>query len=343
LQTGEAQVSVGSNPTLSASTNSATKDPQLPELQTDLPAAEPRERRAGRLVGGLPRWVALPAAAGLIALVALASRSAAAPPVSVAIDTSPLVSALKVAGYVAEFVGIAGLLAAMIMYRARTLRAKTAEGSGRRPPPMPWWAQFVGLFAVVAVIAGQCAIIVSYVLEILRALRTRQGGGAAGSGQNPLDLSPGLAGRDPTSIIIAFVIFIALLLLLLVVAIRWRMLDRRFAAEGVGDHRTAAEAAVDVSLEALRREPDPRRAVIAAYAAMERALSGAGLGRHRSEAPMEYVRRVLTEQTRAPDEVRTVTDLFQVAKFSQHPVDEGMRTGAIDALEHIRAATARVA
>ena len=57
---------------------------------------------------------------------------------------------------------------------------------------------------------------------------------------------------------------------------------------------------------------------------------------------MEYVRRVLTEQTRAPEEVRTVTDLFQVAKFSEHPVDEGMRSGAITALEGIRAATARL-
>ncbi|MBI2782250.1 MAG: DUF4129 domain-containing protein [Chloroflexi bacterium] len=121
------------------------------------------------------------------------------------------------------------------------------------------------------------------------------------------------------------------------------MLDRRFAMEGGVPDRTAAAIAVDVSLDALRREPDPRRAVIAAYAAMERALSGAGLGRHRSEAPMEYVRRVLTEQTRAPEEVRTVTGLFQVAKFSQHPVDEGMRRSAIAALERIRAATARLA
>ena len=314
----------------------------MPELHTDIPAAEPRDRRAGRFVGGLPRWAALPAAAALIAVVALASRSASAPPLAVAYDTSALSGALQVAGYVAEFVGVAGLLAAMILYRAHALRSRDAVSKKRRPPPMPWWAQLLGLSAVIAVVVGQCAIILSYLLALLRAMRSRSGGGSGGSG-NPLDLAPGFAGRDATPILIAFIIFMGLLLLLVAVAIRWRLLDRRFAAEGGDPYRTATEAAVDVSLEALRREPDPRRAVIAAYVAMERALSGAGLGRHRSEAPMEYVRRVLTEQTRAPAEVRTVTDLFQVAKFSQHPVDEGMRTGAIEALERIRAATSRPA
>jgi hypothetical protein len=257
--------------------------------------------------------------------------------VSIDLDTSPLLGALRVAGYVAEFFGLAGLLAAVVLYRAKTMRAQTPEGSKRRPPPMPWWAQALGLAAVVAVVVGQIAIIVAYVFEILRAMQARVGGAGTG-GVSPFDLSPGFAGRDGASLLIAVVIFVGLLVLLLSVAIRWRIQDRRFAVEGPGDYRAATEAAVDVSLEALRGEPDPRRAVIAAYAAMERALSRAGLGRHRSEAPLEYVRRVLTEQTQAPDAVRAITDLFQVAKFSQHTVDEAMRGNAIDALQDIRAA-----
>jgi hypothetical protein len=310
----------------------------LPELQTTERAADPAVRRSGRLGGGLPRWSAIPAAVGLIAVVALASRSASAPPVALAIDTSPVASAFQVVGYVAEFIGIAGLLAAAILYRTNALRARTAESKKKRPPPMPWWAQLLGLSAVVAVVVGQCAIILSYVLDVLGRLRSRQGGGSGGI-LDALALAPRLAAGDATSLIIAVAIFLGLLVLLVLVAIRWRMLDRRFATDGPQDFRSAGALAVDVSLEALRREPDPRRAVIAAYAAMERALSGAGLGRRRSEAPLEYLRRVLTDQTGAPDEVRTVTDLFQVAKFSQHPVDEAMRAGAIDALERIRAAT----
>jgi hypothetical protein len=71
---------------------------------------------------------------------------------------------------------------------------------------------------------------------------------------------------------------------------------------------------------------------------MERSLSGSGLGRHRSEAPLEYLRRVLLGSTGATEEVRTITHLFQLAKFSHHDVDEPMRSRAIKALERIRAA-----
>src|SRR5207248_2203549 len=94
----------------------------------------------------------------------------------------------------------------------------------------------------------------------------------------------------------------------------------------------------EVSLDAIRREPDPRRAVISAYAAMERSLSRAGFGRHRSEAPLEYLRRVVVAPTGAGEEVRTITLLFQHARFSDHDVDEPMRSRAIDALARIRAA-----
>ena len=96
---------------------------------------------------------------------------------------------------------------------------------------------------------------------------------------------------------------------------------------------------MEVGLEALRREPDPRRAIIAAYAAMERSLSHAGLGRQPWEAPIEYLRRVLAAALGAGDDVQAMTHLFEVAKFSHHPVDESMRSGAIGALERIRSAT----
>ena len=317
----------------------------MPELPEGLDAAHPYDRgRSGRARSvssrfALPRWAVLPAAVVLVAVVALASRTASTPSVTIAFDSSPIVGALRVAGYVAEFVGLAGLLAAMILYRAKTMRAQAPAGTKRRPPAMPWWAQLLGLAAVAAIVVGQIAVIVAYVFEILRAMRTRLGGGAGG-GQSPFDVSPGLAGRDTASLLIAVIIFIGLIVLLLAVAIRWRMQDRRFATVGPDAYRAATEAAVDVSLDALRREPDPRRAVIAAYAAMERALSAAGLGRHRSEAPLEYVRRVLTEHAHAPEEVRSITHLFQVAKFSQHPIDEHMRGDAIDALEQIRATVA---
>ena len=104
------------------------------------------------------------------------------------------------------------------------------------------------------------------------------------------------------------------------------------------DAAAAEEVAglLDDSLDDLRMEQDPRRAVIAAYARLERALSTAGLPRMRAETAEEYVARILgrLEVERRP--VERLTELFEAAKFSDHEVDETMKDEAIDALAEIR-------
>ena len=52
---------------------------------------------------------------------------------------------------------------------------------------------------------------------------------------------------------------------------------------------------LDETLDDLRAEADPRRAVIAAYARMERALAAYGLPRSPAEAPDEYLQRILAD------------------------------------------------
>ncbi len=100
--------------------------------------------------------------------------------------------------------------------------------------------------------------------------------------------------------------------------------------------------ALDEAIDDLRRDPDPRRAVIAAYARMEQALTLYGFPRRPSEAPYEYLSRVARE-LEAEQPVAALTELFEVAKFSEHSVDETMRGRAIDALtavrQEVRAAT----
>ena len=94
--------------------------------------------------------------------------------------------------------------------------------------------------------------------------------------------------------------------------------------------------ALDESLDDLRTEPDLRRAIIAAYARMERTLAGAGIPRRASEAPLEYLARALTELNASRPAVTRLTDLFEWAKFSHHEPDERMRADAVDALEAVR-------
>jgi hypothetical protein len=92
----------------------------------------------------------------------------------------------------------------------------------------------------------------------------------------------------------------------------------------------------DESLDDLRADPDLRRAIIAAYARMERALAGVGLPRRPSEAPFEYVERALVSLDASSAAAERLTSLFEWAKFSQHEPGPEMRDEAIAALEAVR-------
>jgi Domain of unknown function (DUF4129) len=105
------------------------------------------------------------------------------------------------------------------------------------------------------------------------------------------------------------------------------------------DDPELAEILADVvseTLDDLRAEADPRKAVIAAYARLERALAAYGLPRRPSEAPEEYVARILGDLEVGSASVQRLTALYERAKFSQHDVDEGMKIEAIDTLEELR-------
>ena len=111
-----------------------------------------------------------------------------------------------------------------------------------------------------------------------------------------------------------------------------RRLDRdpeRLAAEALADE-------LDLTVDDLRREPDLRRAVVAASARMERSLALHGLPRRRFEAPLEYLARVLGELQASDEAVRRLTFLFERAKFSTHPIGPEMRDDAIAALVAVR-------
>jgi hypothetical protein len=99
---------------------------------------------------------------------------------------------------------------------------------------------------------------------------------------------------------------------------------------------TELAAAMDESLWDLRAEPDPRRAVIAAYARLERVLAAHRLPRRPAEAPLEYLARMLNDLSVSPKAARRLTDLFERAKFSQHAVHTEMKEEAIEALETVR-------
>jgi Domain of unknown function (DUF4129) len=96
------------------------------------------------------------------------------------------------------------------------------------------------------------------------------------------------------------------------------------------------EALADVleeTLDDVRAEQDPRRAVLRAYGRLERVLAAHGLPRRPSDAPLEYLARVLNDLSVSPDAVRRLTALFERAKFSQHEIGVEMKDEAVAALQ----------
>jgi hypothetical protein len=113
---------------------------------------------------------------------------------------------------------------------------------------------------------------------------------------------------------------------------------RRRRAEEVPDEmRVTVAEVLEETLDDLVREPDPRKAVIGAYANMERTLAARGFPREEYEAPGEYLARVLDVVGASGHSARRITKLFERARFSEHEIDQAMKDDAIDSLSGLRA------
>ena len=97
---------------------------------------------------------------------------------------------------------------------------------------------------------------------------------------------------------------------------------------------------IDLALDDLRAEGDIRRAIIAAYARMEGALARSGVPRRPSETPFEYIDGALRRLMVPAEPVRSLTELFEVARFSDRHLDASAQQRAIDCLLEVRFALA---
>ena len=104
--------------------------------------------------------------------------------------------------------------------------------------------------------------------------------------------------------------------------------------------RPPLTAAVEDSLEDLRAEPDPRRAIIRCYARFERAAADSGLARDPWLTPMEFMREALERLPVSRTAVATLTGLFELARFSHRALESAERARALAALDEIKAAIA---
>ena len=110
---------------------------------------------------------------------------------------------------------------------------------------------------------------------------------------------------------------------------------RAHEPDDVADVRGAVYAAAAAGVDAMRDVADPRAAIVACYAAMERVLANAGVGRRMAETPSELLTNA-AELGHAPQAARQLAELFADARYSAHPMTHAEREMARAALAQLR-------
>ena len=271
------------------------------------------------------------AATALIALVALASRSSALPSGEGQVNVGPVLGIVHLVEIVGLAVELLVILLLIVFFRPKR-RKKDDELQRYVEPVRVHWAIKLLIIALPFLFLG------AVVLMLMRLRPTDQTQEPMPIGMPPPLLPGGNAGEGvgaglglgwwevAIAIVLAVVAFVAILR-----ALRMPPPTPRSEPESQGQAGALATA-VTAGLRDARREPNPRRAVIAAYATMEALLAAAGLPRRRVEAPFEYLARLFGEIDVSGEAMRTLTDLFELARFSHHDITPAARERAIAAL-----------
>lgn len=89
-------------------------------------------------------------------------------------------------------------------------------------------------------------------------------------------------------------------------------------------------------IDELRDDPDPRRAVIRAWARLEALLAVHGSPRRASELTSAYVERALVRLATSRPAVRALTVTFERAMYAHHPIGRDEQLAAVDVLVAVR-------
>jgi hypothetical protein len=277
-------------------------------------------RDARRPVGVL---LAVVAVALLLPVVALASRpeSASGGPL---LGTDPARVALDVAVYL--FVVLIAVSLAIVVWALWPRRGEEVLLPPRRRRPL----------ATAIAALGMTLMAVAFAVW----LRGRRGGlllNPAGSGAGGR-LAPNLTGPSrpaaPPGIDWIATAIVAALVVAGAVLVWWTLLRRRGRPGATPVARV--RAVLDDAIDDVLHERDPRRAVIEAWAKLERVLARQGLPRRESEAPFEFAARASVELGVEAAWLERLAGLFEWARFSLHEVTPAMREEALGGLTAVR-------
>ena len=247
------------------------------------------------------------------------------------------------------FLSILGLAFAVAVGLAVWALWPDGSGAATAPPPLRWLPYLVvaGLIVVLALIAPE---------RPPRPEADAPPASAAGRDAPDAEAGPGLLERaSPTASLTIAALAVAAL-------VAWTVVHRHRAdGEGVGgdvgapaaggaegaDAELPPDLVADLgsgdlasAIAAVEAEPDPRRAVLLAYAVLDARLRGSAAARPRAATPHEWlahIRRVHSSDAPAAAQgAARLTALYERARFAASPMSLDDRSSAVRALHALR-------
>jgi hypothetical protein len=254
-----------------------------------------------------------------------------------------LVPALPTPLYVAMLLvilaGVGLTLLASIVQRRR--KPQNPQAPRESAAPKPLWQSVLTTLAWLALMVWGLRWLVQHGAELqafLERIRTEVGAMQAmlGSGTRPVvdQVSSPVAGYTLFVIVIAIYGSIGLIAL-------WVLLeDRGYAGDSTPTQDPQVRRvrqAMTAGLRELRTHTETRQAIIACYARMEHLLEDHGVPALRHLTPQEYMGAALRGLDLPLDACAGLIQLFELARYSVHPLDDSARTTAIVHLERLTA------
>lgn len=211
----------------------------------------------------------------------------------------------------------------------------------RRFLALPWWMQvllrlvpILPLIAIVSILAYAWPGLEESFLAFSRRILTPLSDGEAPVPAIPVVSLPWLGWLLGLVGLVAGLASLAVALVLLFAERIADWLERRNRPATAEPLREAVEE----SLDELAGEPDPRTAIIRCYRRFERFAAQARVPRAPWQTSSEFVLEALARLALPRAPVEQLTRLFELARFSDHPLEPGELGRARACLEEIRAA-----
>jgi Domain of unknown function (DUF4129) len=224
--------------------------------------------------------------------------------------------------------GVALIAFIVVLVSARPRRPHRDEQELARLP-FPWWAKALGILLALAALVTPFAVLFT---RKSRPITARPLPGVPAVGRSGRLIAPSVGPIWP--VITGMAIAVAVVLALAVLAHR-----RRSAGppRDRGNRLTRLLESLAAGSDALNAGGEPREAIIACYAAMERGFVAAGSAPDAADTPAEVLARATGAGIVRPGPGEALTGVFRRARYSTQPMTGGDAGAAATALAQMRA------